>query len=89
MVFLVYCGAAYTNETSRVYDLFMNFFVFPREICEVNKTGGGVSKNYEKNKRRPPVYFKPESRNTNLPIICEINCTKFFYDIMTRNTFDI
>ena len=41
---LVYCGAAYTNETSRVYDLFMNFFVFPREIREINKRGVGSQK---------------------------------------------
>ena len=77
MVFLVYCGAAYTNETSRVYDLFMNFFVFPREIRELNKTGGGVSKNYEKINAAPPVYFEPESRNTNLHIICEKTVQKF------------
>ena len=78
MVFLVYCGAAYTNETSRVYDLFMNFFVFPREIREINKTAGGVSKNYEKiNAAPPPVYFEPESRNNNLPIICEKTVQKF------------
>ena len=44
MVFLVYCGAAYTNETSRVYDLFMNFFIFPREIREINKRGLGSQK---------------------------------------------
>ena len=30
--FLVYCGAAYSNKTSRVYDIFMSFSVFPREI---------------------------------------------------------
>ena len=53
MVFLVYCGAAYTNETSRVYDLFMNFFVFPRELREINKRGWGLKK-VRKNKRRPP-----------------------------------
>ena len=35
---------AYTNETSRVYDLFMNFFVFPREIREINKRGVGSQK---------------------------------------------
>ena len=34
-VFLVNCGAAYTNETSRVYDIFMNFCVVPREIREI------------------------------------------------------
>ena len=34
----MYCGAAYSNETSTVYVLFMNFFVIPREI---NKPGGG------------------------------------------------
>ena len=32
----VYCKAAYTNETSRVYDIFVNFCVAPREI---NKQG--------------------------------------------------
>ena len=77
MVFLAYCGATYTNKTLRVYDLFMNFFVFPPEIREINKTGGGVSKNYEKI-NAPPVYFDPESRNNNLPIICEKTVQKFF-----------
>ena len=32
---LVYCGAAYTNKTSRVCDIFMNFFVFPRKNREL------------------------------------------------------
>ena len=31
-VFLVYCGATYSNEITKVYDIFMNFFVVPREI---------------------------------------------------------
>ena len=44
MVFLVYYGAAYTNETSRVYDLFMNFFLFPREMREINKRVLGSQK---------------------------------------------
>ena len=35
---------AYTNETSRVYDIFMNFCVVLREIREVNKRGGGQNK---------------------------------------------
>ena len=46
----------------------MNFCVVPREMREINKRGGGVkiscvgvSKNHEKNKRPPPVYFEPES----------------------------
>ena len=46
----------------------MNFCVVPREIREINKRGGQnslscgrVSKNHEKNKRLPPVYFEPES----------------------------
>ena len=48
----------------------MNFIVFPREIRKINKRGrgqnklrggGGVSKNHEKNKSVPPVYFEPES----------------------------
>ena len=44
----------------------MNFFVFPCEIQEINKRGGGVkiswgvSKNHEKI-NVPPVYFEPES----------------------------
>ena len=38
----MYCGAAYSNETSTVYVLFMSFFVIPREIREINKPGGGV-----------------------------------------------
>ena len=53
--FLVYYGASYTNQTSRVYDIFMNFCVATREIREINKRGGGgqnklqgVSKNHEK-----------------------------------------
>ena len=53
-VFLVYCGAAYSNETSKVYDIFMNICVAPREVREIDKRGGGqnklrgVSKNHEK-----------------------------------------
>ena len=39
--FLVYYGASYTNQTSRVYDIFMNFCVATREIREINKWGGG------------------------------------------------
>ena len=46
----------------------MNFCVVPREIRKINKRGGGsklaaggVSKNQEKNKRPPPVYFETES----------------------------
>ena len=44
----------------------MSLFVFPREIREINKWGGGqntlrgVSKTHEKYKR-PPVYFEPQS----------------------------
>ena len=40
---LVYCGVAYSNETSTVYDVFMNFFVFPCEIREINKRGVKIS----------------------------------------------
>ena len=39
LVFLVYCGATYSNETSRVYDILMNCFVIPREIQEINNRG--------------------------------------------------
>ena len=40
--------------------------------------GGWGLKKLQKNKRRPPVYFEPESRNTNLPIICEKTVQKVF-----------
>ena len=46
LVFLVYCGATYSNEISMayMYDIFMKFFVICREIREINKwgLGGGV-----------------------------------------------
>ena len=70
----MYCGAAYTNETSRVYDIFMNFCVVPREMREIYKRGegaqnklrgggGGVQKS-RKNICSPPIYFEPESTCT-------------------------
>ena len=30
---------SHSDETSRVYDIFMNFFVIPHEIREINKHG--------------------------------------------------
>ena len=54
---MVYCEATYSNEISTVYDIFMNFFVIPREIQEINKQGikiscggggGGSCKNHDK-----------------------------------------
>ena len=63
MVFLVYCGAAYSNQTSTVYDIFMNFFVIPREIQEINKQGLKIScknqfcKNHEKVDAPPPSFI--------------------------------
>ena len=38
----VYCGAAYSKETSRIFDiiLLMNFFTIPHEIQKINKLGG-------------------------------------------------
>ena len=31
--------SAYSNQTSTVYGIFMNFFVIPREIQEINEWG--------------------------------------------------
>ena len=54
MVFLGYCRAAYSNETSTFCVLFMNFFVTPREIWEIIKRGDqnklGVSAKITKKK---------------------------------------
>ena len=62
----------------------MNFCVAPREIPKIKKRGGqnklqGCLQKLQKNKRPPPpVYFEPESGNTNLPIICEKTVQNFF-----------
>ena len=48
LVFLVYCGATYSNKISMayMYDIFMKFFVICREIREINKWGlGGGGQN--------------------------------------------
>ena len=66
----------------------MNFFVFPREIRKIYKQGGGqnklwrVSKNPEKNKRLPLVYFEPESNEVNSAPITEVNYVDFVSPIL-------
>ena len=51
----------------------INVFVFSREIQKINKRGGGHNKlgglqKSRKNKRFPPAYFEPESREVGKDI---------------------
>ena len=56
MLAFLYCGATYSNDTSIVYDIFMNFFVVPREFPEINERGAGgrVLQKSRKKKTLPP-----------------------------------
>ena len=65
-VFGVQCTCICKWKESQL--LYMNFFITPREIREINKLGGGVKiscgglQKSRKNKRPPPVYFEPENK---------------------------